>query len=67
MNCSSRNSSAGRREFLQAMAMAGSAMFVPSAFEGSVEGTKLEIAEMIGALRMESGRTPIAGASMVQC
>lgn len=63
MNCSSRNSSAGRREFLQAMAMAGSAMFVPSAFGGSVEGTKLDIAEMIGALQIESGRTPIAEAS----
>ncbi len=63
MNLFDRDSSVGRREFLRAMAMTSSVVLVPNAFGGSTEGAKLEMAEMIGKLRKETGTTPIAGAS----
>jgi|SRR5271157_1468089 len=63
MNCSDGDSGVDRREFLQAMTVAGFALLVPESFGDLLDGAKLEIAEMIGELRTESGKTPITGAT----
>jgi hypothetical protein len=63
MNRSNQTSNADRRQFLQTMAAAGAFLVAPRALGNSVEGSTIEVAETIGKLHSEAGKTPIAGAS----
>jgi hypothetical protein len=63
MDRTDRNSGVGRREFLQAMTLASSAILIPDALGSPVEGTKLESTGSLGKLRTQAGKVPIDGAS----
>jgi len=63
VNRSDRISTIGRREFLQAMTIGSSFLVVPGVFGDVVEAAKIEIADLLGTLRKETGKTPIPGAS----
>ena len=63
MSHSNPNSTVGRREFLQAVAIAGSSLVMPVAFGEPPAGEALEITDLLGKLQRQTGKTLISGAS----
>lgn len=53
----------GRRGFIQVLGVAGSSLMVPSVLGEPKDAEKLKIAKMIGKIRAETGKAPLAGAS----
>ena len=63
MGRTERSSRVNRREFLQTMSMVGCVSLITNPLEAMAEATELVIAERIGKLQMQAGKTPIPGAS----